>query len=407
MITIYLLPALYGDSILLDITQSRDQVNTNILVDCGFNFSSQILPLLKEYNENGKVIDRFIVTHYDDDHIRSAAKFINQNGVANNPNIIPIKQVWLNAYRHIQFDKQKQPTADEKQSQLLENFMNVHSPANIGNDSEIGAKQASKLGKELYEGKYPWNEDFGKMAVCIENNNTIPIKENITLRLLGPNKLQLEALGRDFIAGLKEMGIEPSEMEFMDDAFELYSRSESKKNNKSSEGPINGAAIERITIDIINYLSENSDYKPDSAPGNGSSIAFVLEADNKKILMLADAHAEPIIEQLKILYPDQSTIFFDAVKIAHHGSIFNNPKALFDLIDSPVYMISTNGSHPSHVHPDLQTLAFIINRPLRGDIKCRKLVFNYYPAHLTELFDVKLSNHFNYSAEVSNLIQFP
>lgn len=405
MITIHLLPALCGDTIILDITEEENQLNTNILVDCGFNYSSHILPLLKKYHAEGKVIERFIITHFDDDHIRSASKFIKENGPASDPKVIEIKQVWLNAYRHIQFEKQQQPPVDENQIELLENFIAIHNPDNGENETAIGAKQASKLGKELYGGKYPWNEDFGEKAVCLEHKDQISITDNVILKLLGPHKAQLAALEEEFKAALREMEIVPSETELTDDAFELYSRSQSKKATKASEGPISGAAVEKITVNIIEWLSEKSKYKPDSAPGNGSSIAFVLEADNKKILMLADAHAEPIIEQLKTLYPGQSTIFFDAVKVAHHGSSFNNPKALFELIDSPIYMISTNGAHPSHVHPDLETIAFIINRPLSNEIKSRKLVFNYYPAHLTGLFDTGLMSHFNYAIEVSNLIQ--
>lgn len=404
MVTIHLLPALYGDTILLDIKEET-QFNTNILIDCGFNYNSDILPLLKKYHAEGKVVDRFIITHFDDDHIRSAAKFIKDNGSASDPKIIEVKQVWLNAYRHIQFEKQKTPQADEKQIELLESFIAIHNPNNGESQTEIGAKQSSKLGKELYEGKYAWNVDFGEKAVCIEHQNHIFITDNVCIRVLGPNKVQLKALEEEFKAGLKEMGIMVSETELVDDAFELYSRSQSNKTIIASEGPINGAAIERITIEVIEWMSEKFKYKPDSAVGNGSSIAFILEADRKKILLLADAHAEPIIEQLKTLYPRQSRIFFDAVKVAHHGSISNNPKALFELIDSPIYMISTNGSHPSHKHPDLVTIAYIINRPISGDIKNRKLIFNYHPAHLEGLFDPELMSRFNYAIEVSNLIE--
>lgn len=405
MITIHLFPALYGDTILLDIIEEENQCNTNILIDCGFNFDSHILPLLKKYNAEGKVIDRFIITHFDDDHIRSAAKFIKENGLASNPKIIEIRQVWLNTYRHIQFEKQQQPPADKKQIELLENFIAIQNPYNGKNETAIGAKQASLLGKELYGGKYPWNKDFEERAACIEYKNHISLTNNVIIKLLGPNREQLAALDEEFKRGLKEMGIVLSETELNDDAFELYTRNQSKQTTKVSEGPVAGVAIEKITVAVIDFLTSKYKNKPDSAPGNGSSIAFVLEADKKKILMLADAHAEPIIEQLKTFYPDQSTIFFDAIKVAHHGSLSNNPKALYELIDSPIYMISTNGEHPSHVHPDLETIAFIINRPTNKEIESRKLVFNYYPTHLTGLFDPELMEHYRYTIEVLNLIE--
>lgn len=405
MITIHLLPVLFGDTILIDIVTVEEPSNTNILIDCGYNFNSELLPLLQKYHQEGKVIDRFIITHYDDDHIRSAAKLIKENGLILEQQIIKINQVWLNAYRHLQFKKRTLTAPDDKQIDLINAFTTIYNPDNSDNESNIGAKQASKLGRELYSKDYPWNEDFNNNAICIEQKNVVNITNQVCIKLLGPSIKQLSALEEAFKAALKEMGIPLSDTKLIDDAFELYSNHQSKESAKTYTGTVSSSSIPTITIEVINWLSKNSKYVADKELGNGSSIAFVLEVDDKRILMLADAHAEPIIEQLQALYPEESTIYFDAIKVAHHGSFSNNPKSLYDLIDSPLYLISTNGGHPSHVHPDLETIAFIINRPLRGPFIDRKLIFNYNPSHLAGIFNQQLMDHFHFSAEVSNKIE--
>ncbi|MBC8988431.1 MBL fold metallo-hydrolase [Pedobacter sp. N36a] len=407
MLTIHLLPVLYGDTILINIPKSEKQANTNILIDCGYNFTSELLPLLEQFHADGKRIDRFIITHYDDDHIRSAAKFIKDNGSSSSPKIIEIEQVWLNAYRHLQFDKRDLPPLDDEQEVLLKNFIAVQNSDVISQESEIGAKQASKLGRELYSGSYCWNKDFEGKAVCIEHKTEVIIKEGVICKILGPTKHQLTALEDEFKKGLKEMGVKLSDTELIDDAFELFIKAIAKKDIEGYIGNISGSAVSSITPDIIQSFVKNTRYKADKAIGNGSSISFVLEADEKKILMLADAHAEPIIKQLNATYPDEDVLYFDAIKVGHHGSLGNNPKELYEYIDSPIYLISTNGGHPSHVHPDIETVAFIISRPLRGTITSRKIVFNYYPKHLAGIFDKALMEHFNYTVEVNNLIELP
>jgi len=407
MLKINLLPVLFGDTILIDIPKSEKHDNTNILIDCGYNFSSELLPLLKQFHADGKRLDRFIITHYDDDHINSAAKFIKDNGPSSSPAIIEIEQVWLNAYKHLQFEKRDLVSLDNDQEVLLKNFIAVQNSNVISQESEIGAKQASKLGKELQAGSYCWNEDFEGKAVCIEHKTEVIIKKGVIFKILGPTKHQLTALEDEFKKGLKEMGVKLSDSELIDDAFELYIKATAQKNIESYTGEISGAAISTITPGIIKSLVENAKYKADKAVGNGSSISFVMEVDDKKILMLADAHAEPVIKQLIVTYPNEDVFYFDAIKVGHHGSLGNNPKELYEYIDSPIYLISTNGGHPSHVHPDIETIAFIISRQLRGTITSRKLVFNYCPKHLIGIFDKSLMEHFNYTVEVNNLIELP
>ena len=65
-------------------------------------------------------------------------------------------------------------------------------------------------------------------------------------------------------------------------------------------------------------------------------------------------------------------MIFDAIKISHHGSLHNTSPALLELIDSPVYLISSSGER--HNHPDLEVLKAIVDRS--SDFQ-RHLYFNY------------------------------
>jgi len=402
MISIQVLKVRYGDSIIVDIEKNGiDPSNTILLIDSGYNFSNEILPALNQLSGLGKSIDRFIITHFDDDHIRSAAKLIKENGPTNSAKIIPIKQVWLNAYRHLQFKKRPQEEPDEEHVKLLQDFIAINTPESDESTGEISAKQATTLGKELLKFGYSWNDDFDGNAIFVEQKRFIEINPTTKIILLSPQKEHLEKLEDLFETALKEMKINVSKTELIDDAFELFTIKEDQNTVKQYLGKI--SAPSEISRKTLEYLFEHADYKADDAPGNGSSIAFILEADEKRILFLADAHAETIIKQLQVLYPDKSSypIFFDAIKVAHHGSFYNNSKDLFELIDSPNFLISTNGGHPSHQHPDAETLAFIVCRPLLHNFKKRNILFNYAPEHLKGFFDEKLMEDLNYNASVS------
>ena len=106
-------------------------------------------------------------------------------------------------------------------------------------------------------------------------------------------------------------------------------------------------------------------------------------------------------------FPDKKTypIFFDAVKVAHHGSFRNNNPDLIKMIDSPRFLFSTNGAHQSKKHPDAETVACIVNRPLSNGIEKRQLIFNYELSHLYGFKDPALKDEFKYEFEVVNDIE--
>jgi len=393
--------ASYGDTILVT-AGTTEKGFSNILIDCGYNYHLGILPRLKKLLKE-QTISRFIITHYDSDHIKNAGSFLKDNGLNENPQIAKIEQIWLNTFRHLQFSKREKVdlTKDQKReiNELLHDISSsIKKENNIGN---IGAQQASLLGKAILAGNYQWNTDTNGEAVCLENLKDVSIDTNIKLHLLSPAKKRLENLEMEFVTKLSKLGLYPNNDEIFDDAFELLNLSNYK--NTSSQGNI--ASVKKtVNSNTIKLFSQGKNYLKDDRIGNGSSISFIFEAENKKVLFLADAFAEDIIEELKDKYPDNSNypIFFDAVKISHHGSFRNNSPELFKIVDSDIFLFSTNGKHPTHTHPDVETISCIINRDLPAKVKSRTLVFNYVLEHLKDFSSDELKAEFKYDIKIQS-----
>ncbi|MTV91723.1 hypothetical protein, partial [Streptococcus pneumoniae] len=70
---------------------------------------------------------------------------------------------------------------------------------------------------------------------------------------------------------------------------------------------------------------------------NGSSIAFIFEYEEKKILFGADAFPTVLLESLERLSPD-GNVSFDAVKVPHHGSKGNLNHSLLEKINCSNYL---------------------------------------------------------------------
>lgn len=127
---------------------------------------------------------------------------------------------------------------------------------------------------------------------------------------------------------------------------------------------------------------KSQDFTKDTSPSNGSSIAFILEIKDFKILLLGDAHASILVEGLKYWgYSSENKIKVDYVKLSHHGSEGNISQELIDMIDCKNYIISTDGSKSGL--PNKKTLAKIVLS--RNDL-CTNFIHNYENDILSNIF---------------------
>jgi beta-lactamase superfamily II metal-dependent hydrolase len=98
----------------------------------------------------------------------------------------------------------------------------------------------------------------------------------------------------------------------------------------------------------------------DGSKANGSSIAFIVEYDGKRVLFAADAHASVLTNGL-MRYAQrvgEARPRLDLVKLSHHGSNANLSTKMLVLIDCRRWLISTNGDN--FAHPDDAAIAKVI-----------------------------------------------
>ncbi|WP_194758340.1 AVAST type 1 anti-phage system MBL fold metallo-hydrolase Avs1a [Priestia megaterium] len=392
-ICISMLPASYGDCFLIS---CKNTLKTNILVDTGFvsTYTNYLKPKLVEMHAAGEDLDLMIITHIDADHISGAVKFLKENGFSNDPKIIKIKEVWHNSYRHLP----KQNSSNTKiensvDKNIIKGITRRGYPleTNIDKDfkRDIGAKQGSSLGALIKHGEYSWNSSFDYKSISVENGSVIDISEEVKIRILSPDESKLNSLKQYWKKELKKMGFRSNldgETVF-DDAFEFLMAYE--KNLIPKDFQKNISASKKEISDLI-----KESFSEDTSATNGSSIAFILEVGNKKILFLADSHPGIIRRELEKLYGGNLT-WFDAIKISHHGSKGNTSPELLEIIDSNNIFISTNGRKFNH--PDLVTLSRIICRKTKST---RNIIFNYKTSISKFLNQDFLKEKYNYKVQV-------
>lgn len=388
-------PAENGDAFLIRFDNKK-----NILIDMGYTdtYKNHIKDrLLKIKNEN-QCIDLLIITHIDEDHIEGVIEFLKENGNANNPNIVEVKEVWHNSYRHLQFDKEKVCNVTNFEKTQLEEIKLSNSGViskGINETSQVSARQGSTLAGYLYGLGYlnnKWNSSFKGAAVSLENKNEIEL-DDIKIYILSPGTNKLKNLASLWMEKLRKIDADfsISDEEIFDDAYEMYI-----KKIKPIIDINEDKNISCDSTDFETFIKKNiKQGRKDASKSNGASIAFVLEYKYKKLLFLGDSHEDIIMESLERYKENGKTLKFDVVKVSHHGSIKNNFKWIGDIV-ADNYLISTNGE--KHNHPSREVIAKI----LKSNEQKKTLYFNYPVDILNDIEKDKLKEKYNYSLVVGN-----
>ncbi|WP_199063714.1 MBL fold metallo-hydrolase, partial [Serratia sp. ASV30] len=308
---ICMLAASYGDSIL--VSHSSESGTFNLLIDGGpaktfgkgpgGRRPGPLRVALDEIKEKGQCVDLVILTHVDSDHIKGLLKAFKTDGYLNSL----AKRVWLNASSNI--------SAYLGEAEISENSI----PFSNGDSPETSIRDGKTFEQFLTE------LDCWKREIIVAG-------EIITE---GPFKFTI---------------LSPSQ----EDLRKLHCKWPDEKPPADTAGEAND--YNQSFSDLI----ENDEFSEDPSFTNGSSIAFILEIEGKKILFLGDAYASTIVTTLEGLgYTRENKLIVDYVKISHHGSHFNTSMKLLELIECRSYLISTDGT--KHGHPHKRTLARIFN----------------------------------------------
>lgn len=345
-----------GDAFLL---KDENPDGFAILIDGGFasTFQNEIRSELVTLRQEGRVLDLVIATHIDADHISGLIKFFCDNGPAKAPRIVKVERVWHNSLRSIpakSSQASREPSEDDHR--LIDDI--CRRGFSLSNDSsrlgeEISARQGSSLASLLLKGGYNWNGSDGRLAIDTSIGK-FTLGPSVCINVLGPKLERLEDLRDRWIAELQRYGLVGNvlEGERFDDAFEFLSATDKASMQ---------AALTEIGHSQSSEKSLEEAHHPDESVNNGSSIAVSIETPASNVLFLGDSWAQDIEEAIEERAHGGLSLVFDAIKVSHHGSIGNTTCKLLSLVDSPVYLISTNGA--KHGHPDLPVLREIVDRP--------------------------------------------
>ncbi|MDK9763403.1 MBL fold metallo-hydrolase [Vibrio sp. D420a] len=214
---------------------------------------------------------------------------------------------------------------------------------------------------------YP--EKFSLDKVYVNSPESIPVPRTngeISIRqakdlvnLLQDKNLPFEGLIQgqtmELAKGLSLDIISPTQEE-LDCYFKKYNEQVGtiQKNNKDIAISINNA-----TKSVGEWAKKPDSFNKKSDDiANASSIAFILNYKDKKILFLADSHPEVISDYLlRQGFSSDQKANFDYIKLSHHGSSKSISKQLLNIISCSNFIVSTNGGKAKSKHPSVETIA--------------------------------------------------
>lgn len=368
-IKIKIMPASMGDCFLIS---TMGDEKTNIIIDMGYGetYRKFLKDELIEISKMNQSIDLMVITHIDSDHIVGGLSFLEENNKSSDK--ININEIWHNTLRHISIGDESKDKIAENDKEILD-FIKLQG-YKLPEDSEdrrnilISGIQGTSLGAHIKRGDYNWNKATNGKAICTDKLNSPYRINDVEIVLLTPNRSRLDELSNvwkdEF---LKNKGFKGKIMdnELFDDVFEMMISNSFETKILTRNKLICGS------IDLESYIEE--DDVVDEKVANCSSISFILNYKNKRVLFLGDSNPEDVYKSIKDIfdYNGEEKIYFDAIKVSHHGSEGNTTKKLMSMIDSNKFIISTNGRHG---HPSIKTIAKIVCRECS---KPRELIFNY------------------------------
>ncbi|WP_299887068.1 MBL fold metallo-hydrolase [uncultured Lacinutrix sp.] len=342
MINLEFLPARFGDCIWIE--YGDNQTTHRILIDGGTaGTRHNIRKRIEELPEDQRSFDLMVVTHIDKDHIAGIL------GLLEDEDELPfkIKDFWFNAFKHL--------------------------PEEAEEDESFGAKQAERLTESILKHTITWNGAFngGAVVMNLDELPEIEIPGGMKLTLLSPTAEHLMKLRPKWIKEVEDAGMIPGGVLIEDDILD------------DDEG---FGATEIPNIDAI----AQTPFNEDTSVANGSSIAFLAEFEETKILFCGDAFPSQVLQALNVISPEKK-IDLDLVKISHHGSSGSTNSELLEKLNCRNYVISTSGS--TFHHPKADTISRIIKSSGDG----AHLIFNY-KSDINEIWDLNiLKTQHNYT----------
>ena len=332
--------AKYGDAIVVKTTKNGKPFT--IVIDGGPVSTNEEIA---SYITNLGYIDLMVLTHYDEDHIGGLLAYFRRF----RGKTLPVGKLWCNCAQKIDF---------------------------VDTDiSDAGYRNAGSLAVYLREAQkfnpeFEWREDI---CVPIQENGEMAIRKlddgDLSITILSPTSEILSRLKDNYEDYLTKHPMKIDELQ----GDKLIASARGKSDLQSS----------------IDDLAK-SDKPRVSNLMNDSSIAFLLEAEGKKVLFMGDANPSVVANAIKNI-GCALPLKVDLTKVSHHGSKNNISFDLLNVIDCNKFAFSTNGGTGRSYHPDRKTLALILRSSNRKEQPV-EFYFNYSLQEIQQRTDALLKD---------------
>jgi len=339
-----MLPAGHGDALLVEYGQTGAE--HRILVDGGPYYSYDepggLREKLNALQDTGKTdFELLVITHVDSDHIDGIIRLLQDPELAE----LVFKDIWFNDW------KQLQPKAT----------------------GVLAGVHGEFLGALLDAHKLPWNS-HPKLAggpVMVPDTGDLPsldLAAGAIVTLLSPGPAELVNLRKDWKQSVRRAGFQPGDRQ---SALEELAQ-------RARYGPPKGVLGQQT----------------DDAAANGSSIAFLIEYQGRRLLLTGDAWPS-VLERSLDRYAQQygSPVAVQDFKLAHHGSFSNLSKRLIRALQADRYLLSSSSQY--YKHPDAEAIELILQHHNGGT---PTLVFNYLSPKTKPWADKELQKERGYKA---------
>ena len=353
-----------GDCMFLVFKDTGDGSSYHIMVDCNV-LTEEIKKYIREDLE--KRIDMLIVTHIDSDHANGITKLMRTPDFAD----MQIKQILFNGFQpkgtHLNVLSPETKAKLEAVAELL--------PPTVDADyKKTNGMDAACLITEM--NKHPqWKAVWRKAAILA--GETIPLGQNEKwgrLKVLSPTQEALDDLLHEVkLEYAKRLSIAPPDGDFedQDKYYELMLRLSELRNRPNIARKTTGTVLTKYMLE--RYAKTNAD-ESKVTYANKASLAFSWEGGEplKRILLMGDAVSSQVMESLHSFGKEE--LWFEAVKVSHHGSKHNTSIDFNTKVNSAHYFV-TGGKNGEGPH--IETIAKIAVKPLPEGVESRELHFNH------------------------------
>ena len=353
-----------GDCIFLVMKDEKDDSCFHIMIDCNV-LTDEIKAYIRD--ELYKRIDVLIVTHIDSDHAKGITKLMRNPGFAD----MQIGMILFNGF---------QPQTEQPQTLSLQTIAKLQAVAELLPPTVDGAFQktngmdAACLITEL--NKHPqWKAVWRQTPILAGETITLGNNEKWgRLRVLSPTQDTMDNLLHDVkLEYAKRLSSAPPNEEFLDQDkyYELMLRLAELRKRPSSARKTNAEAI---TNETLKKCAKTDTEEKVVTNANKASLAFCWEGGEKmkRILLMGDAVSSQVVNALNDI--DDDRIWFEAVKVSHHGSKHNTSIELNAKVDSAHYFFTGGKDNEG---PDIETVAKITMKPLAEGIDQRVIHYNH------------------------------